>query len=103
MLGNVSLHVENRIPDYDEIREQMSDGFQSMGGLEPNDPVKGMELLADVVKGEGKFEGRKLPLWLVLGTDAVQDFRARTNRALKTLDENLDISEATEFDPLRGS
>lgn len=98
MLGNVSLYVDKPISDYDGIREQMSNGFQSMAGHEPNDPVKGMELLADVVKGEGKFKGREVPLWLVLGQDAVQDFRSRAENTLKALDQNLDISQGAAFD-----
>jgi len=52
-------------PDYNEAREVARKRMNAIAGTEIGDPAKGMELLVDVVRGEGKFEGREWPLgWL---------------------------------------
>ncbi|KAG1892259.1 hypothetical protein F4604DRAFT_1672321 [Suillus subluteus] len=61
----------NPIPDYDEQR----------------DPDKAMEIVVDVVKGEGCAAGREWPLYLVLGKDAEADIRSKCAKVLKHLDD----------------
>lgn len=86
------------IPEYEETRRNAGVLFDSVIGNETGDPVKGMSLLVDVVRGEGAFKGRELPLWLALGSDSEGDYRERVRRILESLDENSDISRASDFE-----
>jgi hypothetical protein len=71
--------------------------MDSIAGTEKGDPVKGMEVLVDVVRGEGIFEGRELPFWLTLGSDAEHDVRERSENIIKSLDMHADISGRSDF------
>lgn len=86
------------IPEYVEMRIKVTGLFDAVVGKEKGDPVKGMATLVDVVRGEGVFEGREWPLWLVLGEDAEADFRERARRTVESLDKNKDISYISNFD-----
>ena len=67
-------------------------------GKQPGDPVKAMNALADVVRGEGLAAGRKMPLWLVLGTDSEQDLRASIAEKTANLEEWKDVSRSCAVD-----
>jgi len=86
-----------KFPDYDAGRELVRNRFDSVAGTEKGDPAKGMELLVDVVRKEGKFERRELPLWLALGSDSERDFRQRARRVVESLDANSDISHGSDL------
>ena len=62
------------IEDYDAAREELRKRL-AMRPRIPNmgDPTKGMDALVDVVRGEGKAEGRggEVPRWLFLGSDSI--------------------------------
>ncbi|KZV68866.1 NAD(P)-binding protein [Peniophora sp. CONT] len=53
------------------------------------DPVKGMDVVVDVVRGEGRgmTEGKngQWPLWVVLGDDALVDVRERLSKLGETM------------------
>ena len=85
------------ITDYDEARAGAVKYIESVVGNEKGDPVKGMEVLVDVVRGEGIFEGRELPFWLTLGSDAEHDVRERSENIIKSLDMHADISGRSDF------
>ena len=80
------------------MREAGMARFAAIAGHERGDPARAMELLVDVVRGEGAAKGREWPLWLVLGRDAYTDVRAKCERILKTMDAWEDVAtEALEF------
>ncbi|KAI0658626.1 NAD-P-binding protein [Cubamyces menziesii] len=89
--------IHNHVPAYDAAREAGMARFAAIAGHERGDPAKAMELLVDVVKGEGRAAGRDWPLWLVLGRDAYTDVRAKCNRILKTMDAWEDVATDLEF------
>ena len=76
------------IADYDAAREELRKRL-AMRPRIPNmgDPAKGMDVLVDVVrgegraagkgKGEGKGEGGKMPRWLFLGDDSIAAAKGR--------------------------
>ena len=92
------ITIHKRIPDYDMLREKGRARFSSISGYEKGDPRKAMELLVDVVKGEGRAKGREWPLWLVLGRDAYADVRAKTAKLLETMKAWEDVATDLEFD-----
>ncbi|KAG2125688.1 hypothetical protein DEU56DRAFT_566794 [Suillus clintonianus] len=77
----------NPIPDYDETRAEILVKVEAIPGKQPGDPMKGMKLVVDVVRGEGAAAGKEWPLYLVLGGDAERDIRNKCAAMLKHLDE----------------
>ncbi|KAA1472753.1 NAD-P-binding protein [Dentipellis sp. KUC8613] len=76
------------IADYEPTRQAIEERFSKLGQRPgQGDPMVGMDILVDVVKGEGKAKGKPWPLWLPLGADAVSDIRARQGRITKLLDD----------------
>ncbi|KAI0638626.1 NAD-P-binding protein [Trametes polyzona] len=89
--------INTHVPAYDAVRNAGMARFAALAGHERGDPARAMDLLVDVVKGEGRAAGREWPLWLVLGRDAYADVRAKTNRLLKTMDAWEDLATDLEF------
>ena len=67
-------------------------------GKQPNDPVKAMSAVVDVVRGEGLAAGKPTPLWLVLGQDAENDLRERARVRLENLEEWKDVTRSVAAD-----
>ncbi|KAG1745625.1 hypothetical protein EDB19DRAFT_454290 [Suillus lakei] len=81
----------NPIPDYDEARAECVVRCGAINHNQPGDPMKGMKVVVDVVRGEGVAAGREWPLYLVLGGDAERDIRNKCMTMLKHLDEWQDV------------
>lgn len=92
------MTVHKHIPSYDKLREKGRARFNSISGYEKGDPEKAMELLVDVVRGEGQAVGREWPMWLFMGKDAYRDVRGKCEKVLQTLDDWEDVSTNLEFD-----
>ncbi|OBZ70280.1 putative oxidoreductase YusZ [Grifola frondosa] len=90
--------INRHVPAYDEMREAGMARFAAIAGHEKGDPAKAMELVVDVVKGEGKAKGREWPLWLILGRDAYTDVRNKCHKVLRTMDAWEDVATDLEFD-----
>ncbi|THH33324.1 hypothetical protein EUX98_g847 [Antrodiella citrinella] len=90
------VYEDNKISDYDEQRKTAKHRIEV---IEPkNDPAKGMEILADVVRGEGKAAGKKWPLYLPLGPEAEQGIREKMKLLQDVLDEWGPIIGDTRID-----
>ena len=92
------MTIHNRIPEYDGLRAAAAEKFAAVAGNEKGDPVKAMELLVDVVRGEGKAYGREWPMWLFMGKDCYRDVRNKCEKVLKSLDTWEDLATDLEFD-----
>ena len=92
------MTIHKHIPEYDALRERGAARFNSISGNERGDPSKAMELLVDVVRGEGRAYGREWPMWLFMGRDVYRDVRSKCDRVLNTLDEWEDVATDLEFD-----
>ncbi|KAI0337947.1 NAD(P)-binding protein [Trametopsis cervina] len=92
------LTMHKHIPDYDELRANGVAKFGALSGNEKGDPSRAMELLVDVVRGEGRAYGREWPMWLFLGKDVYRDVRGKCDRVLNALDEWEDVATDLEFD-----
>ena len=90
--------AHQKIKDYQEVDQKTKSFFLSINGKQPNDPVRGMEVVVDVVKGQGSAAGKPFPLWLALGADAVKDIRAKATRIIESLDVYEDLSVAVGYD-----
>jgi len=90
--------AQKKIKDYQEADQKTKLAFIALNGKQPNDPDRGMEVVVDVVRGEGRAAGKPFPLWLALGADAVQDIRAKATRIVESLDVYQDLSVVVGYD-----
>lgn len=90
--------ITTRIAAYEDARNAGLARFAGIAGKERGDPARAMELLVDVVKGEGRAAGREWPLWLVLGRDAYVDVRAKCAKILETMEKWEDVATDLEFE-----
>ncbi|KAI0089312.1 NAD-P-binding protein [Irpex rosettiformis] len=91
------ITMNKHIPDYDDLRERGQAKFSALSGSEKGDPAKAMELLVDVVRGEGHAYGREWPMWLFMGSDVYRDVRAKCERVERSLAEWEDVATDLEF------
>lgn len=93
-----AYHTTNCIAANDALRELSISRFRDVPGTEKGDPDKAMEVVVDVVRGEGVAKGRPWPGYLVLGEDAERDVRAKCHKVLRVLDEWQDVARSVHFD-----
>lgn len=90
--------AQKKIKDYQEVDQKTKSFFLALDGKQPNDPDRGMDVVVDVVRGEGRAAGKPFPLWLALGADAVRDIRAKAVRIVESIDTYQDLSVAVGYD-----
>ncbi|KAL0958958.1 hypothetical protein HGRIS_014270 [Hohenbuehelia grisea] len=88
----------NLIPDYDSLRAAASSGFHSIRSKIQGDPDKAMDVLVDVVRGEGQAAGRPWPGLLVLGEDGEADIRKKIAKVTTVLDAWSDVANSVSID-----
>lgn len=86
------------VADYDYLRQMAQTRYENQDGKQPNDPLKSMTALADVVRGEGVAKGRPMPLWLLLGKDAEEDMREHIRQRSENLEEWKDVTTSVNVD-----
>ncbi|PWN47422.1 NAD(P)-binding protein [Violaceomyces palustris] len=74
--------VRKGIEDYEPIMGPLKTSWASYDNKQPGDIRKGVEVMIDVVLGEGFAKGKKIPVRLPLGPDAVASLRARAEKDL---------------------
>ena len=85
---NSQRRVGTPLPGYENVHAGIDAMIESVASVPKSDPILGMGVLVDVVRGEGRATGRKsLPLWLFLGEDCMRDVRARLNNMGSIMDE----------------
>lgn len=83
-------------------RTAMGGVAQSLAGQERGDPRKGVELMVDVIRSEGRASGRKIPMRLPIGDDAVRVIEATCNNMLKVVDVwRNDVAGTTDRDDFK--
>lgn len=73
---------------YESAHAGMDAALKLLAKTPKGDPALGMDVLVDVIRGEGRAVGRdSLPLWLFLGEDCMRDVRARLDCIGSVLNE----------------
>lgn len=75
----------------------------SMGGNQPGDPVKGVSRMIDVLTGEGEAKGKKMPVRMPIGGDAVEVSRGEAEKMLDVIREWGDFGGSTDFEGLESA
>jgi hypothetical protein len=92
------FYDQNKLASYDDIRSAATKRFASVPGTEKGDPTKAMEVLVDVVKGEGVAKDKPWPEVLIIGEDAGFDIREKCERTLRALDGWKAVSASLNLD-----
>jgi len=88
MITNSELKPGNQVqPDYLQYHLECAKVLSRLNGCQPGDPQKAVNVIVDVVRGEGCAVGKKWPNCLVLGEDAENDIRLKCLQVLKRLDD----------------
>ena len=93
-----SISADNAIAGYDAMREESRLRFHSLAVSAKGDPDKAMEVVVDVVRGEGVASGKSWPFYLILGEDADRDVGMRCRKVLGVLGEWKDVALSVSFD-----
>ncbi|KAJ7129821.1 NAD-P-binding protein [Mycena crocata] len=94
--GNRTMY-ENSIEDYKPMIMEKDELFKSLDGKQPGDTQKLVEIIVDVVKGEGVAEGKKVPCSLQIGPDCYAAVKADLEERLAILDAWKDVSTSTDL------
>ncbi len=71
--------------------------FSALDGNQPGDTVKLVEIIVDVVKGEGVAKGKTIPRSLQIGTDCYNGVKQDLTERLEILEAWKDISTSTDL------
>lgn len=93
----IPFHTSNIIPDYNALRKICLDRIANIPGNEPGDPEKAVEVIADVVRGEGVAVGKTFPGTLLLGNDAESDLNMRWDKHQSVLEEWGEVTRSVWF------
>lgn len=86
-----------RLPEYDEINRVADDNFKNYNGKQLGNPVKGASIIYEVVTSTGVAEGKPLPEFLPLGSDASTEISKAAQKTLDGIDEWRSISRLSDF------
>lgn len=92
-----SKSVDTKFAEYKDLYNAVIGGTRAFSGKQQGDPRKGVDIIIDVVKQEGKAAGKGIPVKLPLGGDAVMVMRRKCTDMLKLLDDWEHISSSTDF------
>lgn len=86
------------ISDYDAPRAQAKRMLKSLPGTQPGDLAKFAQVLVDVVKGEGVWEGREWPEGsrLVIGSDSERVIKTKIASMEKGMRDYKDVITFTD-------
>lgn len=93
-----ATHAATAIPELAELHSVVEKAFEDGSHGWPNDPEKGVALVVDAVRGEGKCAGKELPLRLPIGAEAPAIIRSDCQQRMKVCDEWEEIITDTVLD-----
>ncbi|KAL1742769.1 hypothetical protein HDZ31DRAFT_83893 [Schizophyllum fasciatum] len=88
---------EPRIEDYRGVTEEVNTALLAYNEKQPGDPEKGVNVMLDVVRGEGAAAGKPWEINVQLGSDCLAVVQEHCEKALKRLSEWEDITKSTDI------
>ena len=96
--ANISgTNQSSRLPAYKELNSTTDANFAAFHGAQLGDPVKGAQVIYDVVTSSGAATGRSLPELLPLGSDASEEISKSASKTLASVEEFKDISALSDI------
>ncbi|KAF9445505.1 NAD(P)-binding protein [Macrolepiota fuliginosa MF-IS2] len=97
LTSNNRSHWVSRIEDYRPMSEKADAALQAYNGKQPGDPEKAVEVIVDLVRGEGASKGKAFPRSLVLGSDCFKTVKQESEMVLSNIEEWKEITIGTDF------
>ncbi|THU83710.1 NAD(P)-binding protein [Dendrothele bispora CBS 962.96] len=85
-----------RIQDYAKMAKETNDALAAINNKQPGDPIKGVQVIVDIVRGEGVAKDKPFPKSLQLGSDCYGVARASMEESMKTLELWKDVICSTD-------
>ena len=95
--GKLSAITSSKSDDYAEVLNTVMGIRAAYDSNQPGDPKKAVELMIDLVKGEGCAAGKTVPLRLPVGRDSREAINGACEEMLKTIEEWKDVIDSTDF------
>ena len=92
------FYEDRPLEEYDVCRKTMAQRFASISGTQKGDPQKAMDVLVDIVRQEGVAKGKSWPSHLILGEDAINDVRNKSNNLLQQIDQWEGVGKAVCYE-----
>ncbi|KAK3986112.1 putative oxidoreductase [Cladorrhinum sp. PSN332] len=92
-----STTASTRIEVYNKINEEADAAFKAFHGSQLGNPVKGAEVIYEVVTSTGVAEGRELPEFFPLGSDATVEVGKACRKTMDALEEWKEISKLSDI------
>ncbi|KAI0139546.1 NAD(P)-binding protein [Hypoxylon sp. NC0597] len=89
--------IVTRIPDYAELNATAAANFKAFHGSQAGDPIKGVEIIYDLVTSSGLAAGRPLPSFMPLGSDAVTEISKSAQKTIEGVKEWEEIARQSDF------
>jgi len=86
------------IPDYAEFSKTLIKAFGEADQKQPGDLGKLVDVVVDLVRGEGVAEGKELPLRLPLGSDCYGLVKGTCEEMLGVLEQWEGVIRSTNFE-----
>ncbi|KAL0576111.1 hypothetical protein V5O48_005858 [Marasmius crinis-equi] len=86
-----------RIPDYQELTEKSEAALQAYNGKQPGDPKRGVEVILDLLHGQGLAKDKPFPTSIQFGSDCYNTAKDHCEAALANLEEWKEVSHSTDF------
>ncbi|ESK85511.1 retinol dehydrogenase 8 [Moniliophthora roreri MCA 2997] len=86
-----------RIADYASMVEQREAALEALDGTQAGDPRRGVEVILDVVRGEGLVKDMPFQKSVQLGSDCYTVAKGECENALKRLEEWKKVTFSTDF------
>jgi len=86
------------IDDYAELNTIVGGFVGQMNGNQPGDPKKAVNIMVDVVKGEGVAEGKEMPERLPLGSDILAKIKDKYTKYLEVCTEWEGVITSTDIE-----
>ena len=86
-----------RIEDYTQLNETSERNLAEFNGRQGGDPVRGVEIMYDVLTSSGIAAGREVPQFLPLGSDAVAAIVKSAEETIGQVKEWAKIAAMSDF------
>lgn len=96
--ANIKKTSEGRTQeDYAELNKENDKAFAAFNGNQAGNPVKGAEIIYDVLTSSGVAKGREIPSELALGIDAVAEVQKSAQKTIDGINEWASISCQSDY------
>lgn len=98
LLSDTNLHFkQSQISDYEVASATHGSSLHGSDFRQPGDPRKFVQIVIDLVRQEGCSVGKKIPLRLPVGRDAVNEIQGKLDNVVSILQEWDSVITSTDY------